>query len=98
MRHSQFWSQFVLDTALVLVGVVLYTLLISCTNEDGARRALTQAGYKQIVLTGRDWWGCSGDDSTCTGFSAISPSGVRVEGAVGCGFTRVGKGCTIRTY
>ncbi len=70
----------------------------SCTNERGATRALEGAGYTEIELTGHASFEC-GNDNTCTGFRAVGPTGINVEGAVGCGYGSSGctKGCTIRT-
>lgn len=82
-------------TALVL-GCLAYAFA-GCTDESGTRRALEGAGYTNIVTTGHEWTTC-GNDETCTGFEAIGPSGKRVTGAVGCGYTGCSKGCTIRLH
>ncbi len=77
---------------------VVIALLLSCTNEEGAHSALTAAGFSNINLTGHAMFECSDSDSTCTGFTATGPTGIRVKGAVGCGYSGgCGKGCTIRT-
>ncbi len=69
-------------------------VLLSCTDESGARQALEGAGFTGIKLGGYSAWKCN--DSTCTAFEATGPTGKRVSGAVGCGLG-CGKGCTIRT-
>lgn len=75
--------------------IVLFGLFLAgCTNSSGATRALLDAGYRQVVITGWSALSCSQDDDTCTGFTAIGPSGRQVSGAVGCGYFF--KGCTIR--
>ncbi len=68
--------------------------MVSCTDEEGAYKALHSAGYTDIQLTGYTM-SCGRDDYTCTGFIAKGPTGVLTEGAVGCG--AFFKGCTIRT-
>jgi hypothetical protein len=67
-----------------------------CTNESSARDALEAQGFSDIEFTGYSPTRCSGDDGTCTGFTATGPSGRRVRGAVGCGYAC--KGCTVRTF
>lgn len=74
---------------------VSLVVVLSCTNEEGAEATLVAAGYTQVELTGYEWRTC-GEDSTCTGFTALGPTGRYVEGAVGCGYTGCSKGCTIR--
>ncbi len=73
--------------------VVIALAFAGCTNESGARHALEAAGYHNIEIRGYEF-SCSKDDDTCTGFTAIGPTGVHVKGAVGCGY--LFKGCTIR--
>jgi hypothetical protein len=68
----------------------------SCTDDGAALATLRASGYTNIRLTGYDWFGCSKDDGTCTGFEATGPTGVRTHGAVGCGFWSCSKGCTVR--
>lgn len=78
-----------------LIAIVLALAIVtsSCTNDNGARKALEAQGFSNIQLTG---WAAAmcGEDDTCTGFVATGPTGRRVEGAVGCGYWF--KGCTIR--
>ncbi len=66
----------------------------ACTSEGAATRALLDSGYTGIVITGWSPLSCSKDDSTCTGFTAVTANGRHVSGAVGCGY--VFKGCTVR--
>ena len=79
---------------LVLCAVLLGTN--SCTNESAARKTLKASGYSQIEITGWSMFGCGKDDGTCTGFRAVGPTGVAVEGVVGCGFWGWQKGGTLR--
>lgn len=79
-----------------LVMFVMLSLLFSCTDPDRARKTLVAQGFTNVKTTGYSLE-CSGSDDTCTGFSAISPSGQKVKGTVGCGFnTGCSKGCTVR--
>jgi hypothetical protein len=78
-----------------IVGFIIVVAWISCTSPDKARATLEAAGYSQIEMTGHAWRTC-GQDDTCTGFTALGPTGRYVEGAVGCGYGCGGKGCTIR--
>ena len=73
----------------------MITLLCSCTDREGATRALTTSGYKDVQITGYDLFACAKDDFYCTRFVATAPNGARVEGAVGGGL--LFKGSTIRT-
>lgn len=75
--------------------VVLLLLVPACSDEPGAERALLDAGYTNISLTGYEWFGCGKDDGWSTGFTATGPSGRRVEGVVCSG---VLKGSTIRLF
>lgn len=72
-------------------------LLISCTNENGSKRALEGLGLTNVRITGYSLFGCSQDDSTCTAFVA-ERDGKQVRGVVGCGLDGMpfAKGCTVR--
>ena len=82
-----------------IILAALLALSIGCTDEDRSRQVLTGAGYKNISTTGYRWMGCDDNDSVHTGFTAVGPTGQKVEGVVCCGSYLVpswGKGCTIR--
>jgi len=81
---------------IALVALLIAPMFASCTNEEAAARTLRVNGYKDVRLTGYEFWGCSKDDGTCTGFEATAPNGERVKGAVGCGLFGCDKGCTVR--
>ena len=70
-------------------------LALSCTNEEDSYRALVGAGYSNIEFHGHAYFKCGRDDGSCTAFTALGPTGVQVEGAVGCGHG-CGKSCTVR--
>jgi hypothetical protein len=75
----------------ILIGLVL--LLGACSDAPTAERVLSQNGYRDIKITGYAVFYCGRDDTYSTGFTATSPSGVPVKGAVCSGW---GKGATIR--
>lgn len=68
---------------LVLCGIVVLLLFVprACTDRDGAKRVLRQAGYTDVTVGGYRWWGAGGGWYVTT-FSATSPSGERVSGVV----------------
>lgn len=76
------------------VAVLALASLGGCSNAAGARQALQAQGFTSIQTTGWAMFGCSEDDSTCTGFKATGATGAKVRGVVGCG--RFFKGCTVR--
>jgi hypothetical protein len=78
------------------VYALLIVLMFSCTNPDRAQETLENQGYTQVEITGYRYGACAESDSTCTGFTATSPVGRPVSGAVGCGHGCGFKGCTIR--
>jgi hypothetical protein len=69
--------------------------LVGCTvPSDRAMHVLNGAGYTEINLGDRAWYGCSQDDSMNRKFVAKGPSGRRVSGVVCCGAWA--KSCTVR--
>lgn len=78
----------------MLIIAAIIALLCACTDPNGATKALQANGYKDVQITGYDFFSCSKDDFYCTGFIATAQNGERVEGAVGGGL--VLKGRTIR--
>lgn len=80
--------------ACCFVGLLLCALVLGCSDATATRRALAESGFKDVITTGWAMFGCSDSDGTCTGFIATGPTGVRVEGYVGCGYFF--KGCTLR--
>jgi hypothetical protein len=79
----------------IIAVVASLAVLASCTAPDRATRALTEAGYTDIEITGYGWTGCGQDDTFSTKFGATSMAGYPVEGVVCSGLF---KGNTIRTY
>ena len=79
---------------IIILGVViLFNAPISCTQPDKATEILKAHGYTDIQITGYRPFMASDSDTFSTGFTAKSPSGQRVSGAVTSGFL---KGSTIR--
>jgi hypothetical protein len=81
-----------------MYGIIFACLTwgFACTDEKGARKALEGQGFTDIEFHGHAFERCGKGDDTCTEFTAIGPTGVRVRGAVGCGYAC--KGCTVRTF
>ena len=74
---------------------LLALTMTSCTDEEGARRALEAVGYTHIQITGYSFFTCSKDDFQHTGFTARGVNGAPVSGAVCSGL--LFKNHTIRT-
>lgn len=77
----------------IITAVALMMTLSACTNADGSKRVLEQAGYTDVQTGGYDWLNCSEDDMFHTKFTAKGPTGKTVSGVVCNG---VFKGNTIR--
>ena len=75
--------------------IALALLATACTDPDGARRALADAGYTDVRIGGYDVWGCDDKDTFATAFEATGPTGRPVKGVVCNGFW---KGYTIRLH
>ena len=71
---------------LPLILVALLTCS-GCTDNDEAKRVLTEQGYSNIALTGFELFDCSYDYFYRTGFTATAATGKSVEGAVCSGTT-----------
>ncbi len=76
-----------------LFAMVLAMSLAGCTDNDGARRALEDAGYSDIQVGGYALFSCSDKDTFATKFTAKGPTHKPVSGAVCSGWF---KGKTIR--
>lgn len=88
-ERVQWWRDHVGYWAGVCTFVVGMTIFIGWTvvphvDVEGTRAALADEGYREAVVTGRRWRGCSHYYNFYrTGFRAIGPTGTLVEG-VGC--------------
>lgn len=67
-----------------VIVLLLAVMLVGCTDSSTAKRVLQSQGFTDVRITGYKAFACSGDDTTSTGFTATSPNGTRVRGAV-CG-------------
>ena len=75
--------------------ILLFKMGGGCTDAETATDVLNKAGYQGIeIKDDYQFWTCGSGDHYATGFSAINPTGKRVEGTVCCGWAM--KGCTIR--
>lgn len=79
----------------VIITLFVLLLFCSCTDKDGATKALLDAGYKPIKVGGYGWFIGSDSDTFVTKFKAYSPNdSTRVVTGVVCrGWF---KGSTIR--
>lgn len=68
---------------LVFGGPILLSFF---TDKEGTIKVLHQQGFTHINVQGRAWFSCSKDDVYQTSFTAISPTGETVEGAVCSGW------------
>jgi len=78
---------------LAAVGCLILSSIVACTKPDETIRVLQENGYTNITITGFRPWMKSENETFSTGFTAISPSGQPVSGAV---TSRVLGGNTIR--
>lgn len=81
----------VISILILLIGLIIY--VNPFVDKDTCRRVLSQQGYTQIKITGYRFFMAGQDETTSTGFTAKSPSGQYVSGAVTSGPF---KGNTIR--
>lgn len=78
---------------VALVAVLVFWAGGGCTDAASTKATLKAAGYTRVE-TGGYSFSCSDDDTRCTSFKAVGPTGQAVSGAVGCGLFV--KACTIR--
>jgi hypothetical protein len=73
-----------LITLVLGIGAAVYGigLLLPLYNTADANQALTVQGFTHIRIHGHAWWACSREDFYSTRFTAVSPQGKPVEGAV----------------
>ncbi|HEY1549692.1 MAG TPA: hypothetical protein VGG28_17810 [Kofleriaceae bacterium] len=86
---------------LVLTGIVIAIISIASESnaipagDTRAIDAVEAQGFHAVILGGADLLACAKNESS-RHFSATNPDGKVVEGAVCCGLTGIGKGCTLR--
>jgi len=66
---------------LLLIALIIF-FIPSCSNEEGAKKALEHRGYTHIEITGKHWWACDFGDYRNTAFKAKTITGIDVEGSV----------------
>lgn len=67
-----------------IISVVLVTstlFFLGCADKENAERFLKKEGYKDITITGYDFFECTNGDKESTGFIA-KKNGKVVEGTV----------------
>ena len=74
--------------------IACIALLFGCTDASKATSVLAANGYKNIQITGCNFFACSQDAFYRTGFQAESPNGTIIRGTVCSGL--VFKGSVIR--
>lgn len=77
----------------IMFAVILF--LTACTDSGNAYRVLREQGFKNIQITGYEFFACSEDDFYSTGFIA-EKDGNFVKGVVCSGF--LFKSSTIRFF
>lgn len=83
--------------AFILIALAGFTATpFVAVDPKGATAILEAQGYRNIAITGYDWFACGEDKDNfyATGFSAEGPTGGRVRGVVCKGFFF--KGATVR--
>lgn len=74
-------------------AILSVLFLAACTDTDGAKRALEAQGFKDIQITGFQYFGCDQRDAFRTGFKATNVNGIPTIGVVCSGWL---KGATVR--
>lgn len=94
MKRMKLTSKDILAFILATAISCLVLLFSGCTDPDRSTEILLRQGFTEIQFTGYDWFACSEDDTYSTGFTAVGPTGINVEGTVCCGL--LFKSCTVR--
>ena len=77
----------------IIASVAILVGLGACTAQDKSMSVLKSQGYTDVQMTGYSFFSCDKNDTYSDGFTAKSPNGSKVQGAVCSG---VFKGYTIR--
>jgi len=78
----------------LLITLFAAFLLTGCTDPTKAIEVLEAQGFKNIQITGYNFFSCGKDDTYHTGFTATSQAGTSVSGTVCAGL--LFKGSTVR--
>ena len=65
-----------------IIIILAALLLAGCTRPESAAKALEDAGYSNINISGYASFSCGNDDTFATHFTAKGPTGRDVSGAV----------------
>lgn len=65
-----------------ILFIAILLALTGCTDPDSSTRILKASGFKDIQITGYNFFACSRDDFYHTGFKAKSFDGQEVSGTV----------------
>ena len=77
-------SKYLESTMIVLASIIIAIILLTpmfWLRPDDTTRALKQAGYTEIELTGVNYFSCQ-DNLSRAGFRAKGPTGILTEGTV----------------
>jgi hypothetical protein len=82
-------------TSTLIIMFIFFTGLnfVGLSAPDEAMHVVTVSGYKNIKITGYEFYGCGESDFFRTGFEASAPNGTQVKGVVCSGLF---KGATLR--
>lgn len=78
---------------IVLIVLGCFFNIMSCTNDNGTRRALDDLGMYDINTTGYEPYACGKEYSYSTGFTAKNAQNKQVKGVVCCTLLDY---CTVR--
>lgn len=93
-RKTRSSSQYWWITPLVMIAAGLSIMHGNVKSPPDTKRALKEAGYTQVTLTGYKLWAC-GSDSISQGFTGKNRDGFEISGVVCSGL--IAKATTIRT-
>ena len=78
----------------ILILAIAIIAFSGCTNKTDAKRALKAQGFKNVQITGCNFFACGKDDFYRTGFTAVNQQGSKVSGTVCSGL--LFKNATVR--
>lgn len=93
-RKTRSSSQYWWITPLFMIACGLFIMHGNVKSPPDTKRALKEAGYTEVTLTGYKPWAC-GSDSISQGFMGKNRDGYQISGVVCSGL--IAKATTIRT-
>jgi hypothetical protein len=96
-RRWVFVGTLALVAAMLVIGAIYFAIKGNAipAGDQRAISAIEANGFSHVLLGGAAVLACAEGESSRR-FEATNPAGARVEGAVCCGITGAGKGCTLR--